>query len=541
MTDMQSVKSLNLEQVNDIYALVEQAALKWGDKTGFIFDEFDIHLTFEEIHRKTNQIANYLLKIGINKGDRVGLMIKNRPEFPLIWLALGKIGAIMIPINVFYKRFDAKYLLEHSEAKLVFTSNEFIPMLQEIIEDEHFDVETEIISIDQEEMPGVPNLYEELKEVSFESPNVKLFPEDLMNIQYTSGTTGRPKGCMLSHSYWITMGINCLNLASPKLNETDIMLTAQPFYYIDPQWNVITSLMSGATLVVLDRFHPSTFWDKVREYDVTFFYCLGVMPVLMLKMPESPEDRNNKVRQISCSAIPTHLHKTLEERWGAPWSEVFGMTETGIDITVRSEEHDELIGTGCIGSPNPHREVRIVDENDEILPRGEVGELVMRGTGMMQGYYKDPESTQKAFRNGFFHTGDLAYMDEDGRIYYVGRLKEMIRRSGENISATEVEDALKLFPEVNYAAAVPVPDEIRGEEVKAYVVLKPDARKPEELIDELLEFAHNHLAYFKVPRYWEFRDSLPKTPSEKIAKHKLIQEKEDLRLNSYDAVEKIWR
>src|SRR5690625_1153445 len=174
---------------------------------------------------------------------------------------------------------------------------------------------------------------------------------------------------MLTQYYWLRLAKTMILEDHPGITEDDTMLTAQPFYYMDPQWNVITALGSGATLVVLDRFHPSTFWEKVRQYKVTFFYCLGVMPVLMLKMPESPEDKNNHVTRIFCSAIPVHLHQQLENRWGAPWYEVFGMTETGADIRMSKEEHDELIGSGCIGKPFSHREVRIVNEKGETVPR----------------------------------------------------------------------------------------------------------------------------------------------------------------------------
>lgn len=539
MPQMKKQEVLDLTKVEDIKALTERAAALWGDRVGLVFDEFQEQLTFYEINVRSNAIANVLLQLGINQGERVAVMLKNRPEFPLTWLALGKIGAVMVPVNVYYKEFDAEYLLEHSEAKIVVASSEFIPLLKKL--KSKLNSLKQIISVDESGDPDIQSFSELCQHASTDAPDISVYPETLINIQYTSGTTGRPKGCMLTHHYWLQIGKKNVLQKHPKLNEKDIMLTAQPFYYMDPQWNVISALGSGAKLVVLDRFHPSTFWEKVREYKVTFFYCLGVMPVLMLKMPKSPEDRNNHVRHISCSAIPVHLHKELEERWGAPWYETFGMTETGGDISVTQEEHDELVGTGCIGRPNEHREAKIVNENGEVVPRGEIGELVLRGTGMMEGYFKNPEATREAFRNGYFHTGDLAYMDEKGLIYYVGRKKEMIRRSGENISATEVEDAIKLHPDVKYVAVIPVPDEIRGEEVKAYVVLQEGVKEPKKAIEKIISFCGDKLAYFKIPRYWEIRGDLPRTPSERVAKHKLRDEKEDLRMDSYDRVDNIWR
>lgn len=221
-----------------------------------------------------------------------------------------------------------------------------------------------------------------------DAPKVKTYPETLMNIQYTSGTTGKPKGCMLSQKYWINIGEKIANPHLIGITEDDILLTSQPFYYMDPQWNTMASLVNGATLVVLDRFSPSVFWEKIRQYKVTFFYVLGNMPVLLLKMPKTEDDKNHHVRFIGCSAIPAHLHQEIEERWGVKWYEVFGMTETGYDISMRVDEHEKYVGTNALGRPATDREVRIVDENGNVVPRGEIGEMVFRGKGMMDGYYK---------------------------------------------------------------------------------------------------------------------------------------------------------
>src|SRR5699024_1495490 len=291
--------------------------------------------------------------------------------------------------------------------------------------------------------------------------------ERIVNIQYTSGTTGTPKGCTLSHRYWTTLA-SSLTREHPTVTAEDTILTAQPFHYIDPQWNVALGLMSGATLVILDRFHPDSFWQKVRQYRVSWFYCLGLMPTLLLATAESHLDTQHEVRAISASAIPPEEHAALERRWAVPWYESFGMTETGSDLRVSPDDHDETVGTGCIGRPIAAREAMIVDSHDRPLARGSTGELLLRGVGLMHGYHNAPEATATAFRGGWFHTGDQAMMDHRGRVYYVGRSKDMIRRSGENIAADEVERALLLHPGVLLAAVLAVPDKLRGEEVKAY-------------------------------------------------------------------------
>jgi len=528
----ESREILDLKNVKEV---VDRAAKKWGDKTALIFDETKQRFSFKEVKHKVEQFAAMLKELGIKEKDKVALMLPNVPEFPFTWLATGLLGATTVPLNYRYQNFDASYVLEHSESKLVITTAEKVDMLHQIRLEDHVDFK--IITTDEVNDRADFFLDDVLNNVkdSFAS-TAKTYPETLMNIQYTSGTTGKPKGCMLSQKYWINIAEKIADPALIGIREDDVLLTSQPFYYMDPQWNTMAALVNGATLVVLDRFSPSVFWEKIREYKVTFFYVLGNMPVLLLKMPKSEKDKKHHVRFIGCSAIPPHLHKEIEERWGVPWYEVFGMTETGYDISMRVDEHDKYVGTGALGRPATDREVRIVDENGNVVPRGEVGEMVFRGKGMMDGYYKNPEATNEVFRNGWFHTGDLAYMDEDGVLFYVGRVKDMIRRSGENIAAAEVEEVIMLHDSVQLAACTPVEDEIRGEEVKAHIVPKEKVSEQMAYIRTLIDHCEKNLASFKVPRYWEIRDSLPMTPSERIAKHRLKEEK----LAYYDRVEDKW-
>src|SRR5699024_11005205 len=225
-----------------------------------------------------------------------------------------------------------------------------------------------------------PELIEETENIFV--PNYSVFNEDIMNIQYTSGTTGKPKGCMLSQYYWMNIAEKIANPSLIGINESDITLTSQPFYYMDPQWNTMATLINGATLIVLDRFSPSVFWEKIKKYQVTFFYVLGNMPVLLLKMPKSNNEKKHHVRYIGCSAIPPHIHEEIEERWGVPWHEVFGMTETGYDISMRENEHKEYIGTNAIGRGTIDREVQIMQDDGSFAERGQTGELVFRGKGM---------------------------------------------------------------------------------------------------------------------------------------------------------------
>ena len=526
------------DAVHDLRALTERAAALWPDKTGLTFDETDERLSFRDIDRRSNAIGNALRALGVASGDRVAIMLRNRPEFPLTWLGCAKIGAISVPINVFYKSVDAGYLLTHSEARAIVTSDEFVPLIDSI-EDPRLRL-AHIILVDGDGGGKARDLRELLVAAADSPPPVTVVPEQLVNIQYTSGTAGRPKGCMLSHNMWMYTA-QLVAREAPGLSDSDVIITSQPYYYGDAPWNTATALLSGAELVVLDRFHPSSFWQKVRSYRVTWFYCLGVMPVLLMKMPCDPDERDHQLRSVYCSGIPTKLHRAIEERWGVPWYDIYGMTEFGFASCEQPAEYDRFVGTACIGRATTGRELRVVGEGDRLVPRGEVGQLLVRGPGLMDGYHRNPEATATTFANGWVHTGDLVRMDEDGRLFFVGRQKDMIRRSGENISTAEVEEVIGLHPGVRMAACVPVPDEIRGEEVKAYVVLEDDIETDAVPPADLIGFCAERLAYFKVPRYWTFREDLPRTPSERVMKEVLVAGETDRRAGACDRTDEVWR
>ncbi len=490
-------------------AAIRRAARLWPDRTAWVFDlregpepQCSTTLTFSDIEARVDLIARHLRDRGIRSGDRVAVLLHNRPEVPLAWLALATLGATAVPLGTKLRRDDAGWILAKSRAVAVVTT----PALAEGI------APTDVPVIDVSDLARACADDEPLPDVHD--------PDDIVNVQFTSGTTGSPKGCLLSHRYWLHLAQSLVE-GFPRLTPDDRMLTAQAMSYMDPQWNVAASLVSGASLVVLDGFHPSTFWDRVREHDVTYFYCLAAMPVLMLTAPPAAHDRDHRVRIIQCSAIPPARHADLEQRWGVPWHEVFGMTETGGDIHVTEIEHDALVGSGAIGVAKPGREARIVDGDGRDVADGEIGELVLRGPGMMSGYDDAPAATAEVFRGGWLHTGDLARRDAAGVITLVGRLKEVVRRAGENVAAREVEDTLLAHPAVRMAAVVGVPDEIRGEEVKAYVVLTDD-RDAEAAAAELGPFCAERIARFKVPRFWEVREDLPRTASERVAKPDLV-------------------
>ncbi|MFE3572530.1 AMP-binding protein [Bacillus subtilis] len=364
--------------------LLDEAARQWPDKPALVFPDLDRSLTFAELHSWVERTASLLFEHGIQPGKKVAVLLQNRPESTVVWLAAAKLCAAVVPVNSRYAADEVEYVLQHSGADLLVTESKFGPALIE--------VSTEATVLDYRELskPGAP------------VPLVvgaKASGGMVLNIQYTSGTTSRPKGCLLTHDYWVRIAEEMTRPDEDGSTEVavrheDRMLIAQPMYYMDPFWHIATILRAGATLTILDGFHPSTFWADIRKHDITIFYCLGAMPTLLLKMPPSPEDTHHSVRTILCSAIPPSRHYELEQRWGTPWYELYGMTETGVDIRVRARDHDAAMATTCIGKPGVGREATILDTDGATLPYGEVGELALRGRSLMRGYFRDLENTR---------------------------------------------------------------------------------------------------------------------------------------------------
>jgi len=516
----------------NIRLLVEKAATRYKEKKVLIFDHEGISLTYYELNNKVNKFANALRSVGVLKGDHVAVMLPNCIEFPLTWLAIAKLGAVMIPTNINYQFQDLEYILNDSDASFLVIDAEKLPVYREI--QSRCPSIKRILRVGEGEDDLGFSLNQLAMEASSTLEPVDLTLEDLVNIQYTSGTTGFPKGCMLTHEYWLTLGL----IAAERLTPDDVFLSVQPFYYMDPQWQLIMTMTAGARMVLARKYSPSRYMELVRKYDVTC--SLTPRAILVYKQQESPLDGIHRLRFVNIFGFPPHLHKRFEERFKVIAREGYGMTEIGSCMRVPIED-EHMTGSGSVGKPVPFREVRIVDEKGKDVPQGEVGELMVRGPGIFKGYYKKIRETAEAFEGDWFHTGDLFRQDEKGYYYIVGRKKDMVRRHGENISASEVENVIRSHPKILDVAVIPVPDEVRGEEVKAYIIPKPGETIQSIPPEEIISFCLERIAKFKVPRFIEYRDSFPRTPTERVEKHKLIAEKKDLRSGCYDAEEKRWR
>ena len=464
--------------------------------------------TFAEIDSWTSRLAHRLIEVdGVRTGDRVAIMLPNVVHWPVTWLAVLKAGAVAVPVNCSYQRSDLAFVLRDSGARVLVTDAERAGLVAQVRSDDDALADLRVVDVADDGSEPFPDT----------APPAEIEAATLANLQYTSGTTGFPKACMLTHDYWVRLGWTCA--AATALNGQDVLLTAQPFSYMDPQWNTALALTLGAPLVVLPRFSASTFMADVRRHRATFVYVLGSMPTLLFKQPPAPDDRDNDLRAVLCSGIPVELHAGLEERWGAPWREIYGMTESGVDL-VSPFDDAIAVGSGSLGRPVPTKQVRVADPADpgREVPDGESGELVISGAPMMSGYWNRPDATANALRDGWLHTGDLVVRRPDGGIQLVGRIKDMVRRGGENVACAEVEAALERDDRIVAAAVVAVPDDVLGEEVKAFIQLTEGTPADRATAQQVLERAGNQLARFKVPRYVEFVADFPRTPSERVSK-----------------------
>ncbi|SDP39475.1 class I adenylate-forming enzyme family protein [Desulforhopalus singaporensis] len=510
---------------NNIGTLLEKASETYGAKKVLHFHDDNVSFSYRQLNDMVNQYAVVLQSAGISKGDHLAVMLSNRPEFFLVWLALAKIGAVAVPLNIRYQVEDLEYVLNNSDAIGLVIEDEFAEVFRQARANTP-NVKT-VFTVGEKAADlglDLPQLAAD-KPTDFNGPEVTV--ETLMSIQYTSGTTGFPKGCMLTHEYWLTTGF----VGAEMVTEDDIFLCVEPFYYMDPPWELLMCIMKGMTMVAAKSYSPSRFMPLVRQYDITISWAL--LSYWIYKQPESPLDKAHKLRMLLSGAILKDVHKQFEERFNVPLREGYGMTEIGPGIVMPLED-SHMSGSGSVGKPTKFRSMKIVDDEGREVAQGEVGELWVSGAGLFKGYYRNPEATAAAFAGEWFRTGDLFRQDADGYYFIVGRKKDMIRRAGDNVAAAEVENVLMSHPKILSAAVVAVPDPDRREEVKAYVIVAQGESQQTIPPQEIIEFCKDRLADFKVPRYIEYKEVFPLTPTGKIRKPNLLLEKDNLTEGCYD-------
>lgn len=515
--------------------LINRAAELNPDKTALHFFERDESCTFSELQDRVFALADGLHQQGIVKGSHVAIMLTNRIEFPLTWLALGVLGAVMIPINVRYTANELDYVLNDGEAEFFLLEECFLTLLTAMEKRPPRLVDEHIISVGESEQKEPYTNWEEVQASGCATyrPDWQVSTEDLLNIQYTSGTTGFPKGCMQSQRYWIYMGAGVFEMIPEKVNS---ILTDHSYFYMDPLWQLVMGLYGGATVYAASRMSASQFLPRVQKYNIEFAW----FPRPLIGAPANPEERNTSLKKMFIGGASAEGIRHIRERFGVSISDGYGMTEIGPGLFVPDEITDPDILGSC-GLPAAFRECKVINSEGQECGADEPGELWVRGPGVFNGYYNKPEANAESFVDDWFRTGDTFVRSAKGYHKIVGRTKDMIRRSSENIAALEVEMSLAMHPAIELAAALPVADDYRGEEVKVYLMLRDNATAESLPPAEVIAHCATKLAAFKVPRYIEYVQQLPLTPTLKVAKHKLKAEKADLREGSWDNLDQVWR
>jgi carnitine-CoA ligase len=508
-----AVESALAEIPPTIVALLERAGHSKPQDPALIFED-GLVVSRGELLERSERFAGYLRE-HTEPGEMVAAMTGNCAEFMIAWMATVANGCAFVALNPDAGEHDLAHVLSDSQAVIVIGDAPSAERLQQL------PVRPPSIR-EQLVLEGAEP--QRLERFAGSEPlrfaELEIDPSAVTNVYYTSGTTGPPKGCMVDHRYWRRMVGTYLS--ERGLSADDRILCCLKFFYNDPSWQLLTSLQAGAALVVMRRFSVSRYWDVVHDNDVTQLFTIGSIPALLLSAAPSAREREHKVRFGVQVAVDASLHREMTDRWGIPWMDAYGLTETGGLIGMPPQDAERMTGTGAMGRPRLGVEVRLIDDEGIEVPDGQPGELLAKAPDIMTGYLNRPEATAEAIdAQGWFHTGDYVRRDEQGWMYFVGRKKDIVRRAGENIAAAEVEEVLRAHPLVIDAAVVPVQDRLRGEEVLAYVYTASE-QPAGELGPLLAEHCAAKLARHKVPRYLIFTtEDLPRTPSMRVAKSQL--------------------
>ena len=483
--------------------LLQQRASAAPEKVFLLSEADKRQFTYRQFEQAVGRAAGMLAARGIGKGDVVSLLLPNSVEYVIAYFACWQLGALAGPVNGHLKQQEIEYVVSNSESKLMLVNSEFLPKVEE--------VPVARVVFDDERQAG------EFKESS--KANTGL--EDEAIIIYTSGTTGKPKGCLLTHGNVIA---NARQISSwLGFTEKDRLLTMMPLFHMNAvSVTTMSALYAGGSTVVSPKFSASRFWNIISDYQITSFGSVATMLSLLLSTyPEGvPEGlKTDQLRFAMCGSapVPAEILRRFEETFNCLVVEGYGLSESTCRSTFNPP--DERRRPGSCGLPIGN-EMRVVDEDDQDVPDGELGEIVLRGENILKGYFKNEAATANAFRNGWFHTGDIGYRDADGFYYIVDRKSDMIIRGGENIYPREIDEVLYQHPQIAAAAVIGVPDELYGEEVAAVVVLKSGAEISEQ---DVIEFCKARLADYKCPKTVRFVEDIPKGPTGKLLKRELAQ------------------
>lgn len=511
-----SVISTNYQTIPELLAY---QVMHNGDLPFILFD--DRRITYDEFDRATNSLARGFKDLGIKKGQVVSIFAINCPEYVMAWFALNKLGAIMGPINAAFKPDEVSYVLSNSEAVAVVVS----PALAEVLElaAGHCPQLKHRIYLGDKAINGgllLSQLMEGKPDTHLDNEVVK--PEDIASIIYTSGTTGRPKGVQLSHWNYVIDAANAADVF--PLFTGDVIMMILPLFHVNAQLaTVMVPMMIGGTVAMLQMFNPASFWQAVEKYRPVTFSAVPTILAILIDAPGADSADYSSLRYVICGAapLPVSLFNSFEEKFGLHILEGYGLTE-GTCVSSLNPYYG-IRKIGSIGLPLRGQQMVIMNDQQEILGPNSYGEICIRGQNVMKGYFKNKKATAETVIDGWLHTGDVGYVDEDGYFWIVDRIKEMIIRGGENIYPREIEELLYRHPKVGEAAVIGHPSEKYGEIVKAVIVVKPGCEVSEE---EIKAYCLENIAKYKVPAIVVFRDQIPKTQTGKIAKKILKQQEE---------------
>ncbi|MFH1117394.1 MAG: long-chain fatty acid--CoA ligase [Pseudomonadota bacterium] len=495
----------------NLCSVLEDNLRSRGDKTALLRQGGSD--TFRGIDGKASAIAAALLDRGLRPGQRVGIHTANIPEFVYAYFGVLKAGGQVVPINVMLKPNELAWLGRDSGLIFIVTQQPFVNEIQAARADIPSLREVFCVSPGCGGTTPFESLYSEPVSHIAGPAN----PEDVAVIFYTSGTTGHPKGAMLTH--WNLCSNALATAETYEYVENDVIVFGMPMFHSSGQTNAMNAAFSrGAALVMIPRFTPDSVFDAFKSFPVSVFIGVPTMYHQILYHPEAERFASGNLRVciVGAAAMPEKLFNDVAERYGVPITEGYGLSEAAPVVA-----HNPIRGVkkiGSVGIAVPGVSIHIVDEQDNLLPPGQVGELAVQGPNVMKGYLNQPEATSEALKGGLLHTGDLARMDEDGYLFIVDRKKDMILTGGFNIYPREVEEVLYTHPAVSEAAVIGLPDEEKGELACAYVILKSGCAASEE---DIVAFCRERMAAYKAPRKVRFVGELPKSPSGKILKRLL--------------------
>ncbi|HDM60030.1 AMP-dependent synthetase [Archaeoglobales archaeon] len=510
--------------------VLRRNAKRFGDREAIVvFGELDREglekkLTYREADEKANQFANALIERGMKKGDRVAMIMGNSAEFVLCQFGAAKAGATVVPINPVITSRDIEYQLKHSESKFAVVDDIFLPKIKDILKNLGIDYIVVPISGNAEH----ETFKEFIKGMPKEEPEVEIWERDILEILYTSGTTALPKGVMLSH---LNVIFGCLNATLDGAmigfaNPDAVATTLMPLFHCAQQ--AITygvAIIPGGKTVVMRGFDPETLLRAIEKERITFTFMLPTMYRIILDMDLSNYDLSSwKYALYAMTPMDERTKRRLIEELGLTIMLGTGQTEAFPPTSIFRPEHQLEKEGNYWGTPCYFTEHAIMDDEGNLLSENQIGEIVLRGPNVMEGYLKNEEATAEASKYGWHHMGDLGFFDEDGLLKFVDRKKDMIKTGGENVPSIKVESVILAHPKVAEAAVIGLPHERWGEAVTAVVVPKD----PSLTEDELIKYCKEHLAGFEVPKKVIFVSEMPKTATGKIQKYQLRERYEDL-------------